>query len=101
MNIIHFNELGDSPRTSLQGKRWLVVEASQLERATGALMFSELEDVLVAVDHRGEEPVEGLWMRAVHLLLVDQNIDAASLQQQSGITKVIADSQGNIQQYLW
>jgi len=56
---------------------------------------------LVAVDHRGIVPVEGLWMRAVHLLLVDQNIDAATLQNQSGITKVIAETSGDIAQFLW
>tara|TARA_X000001036_G_scaffold175775_1_gene166355 strand:- start:20398 stop:20679 length:282 start_codon:yes stop_codon:yes gene_type:complete len=93
--------LGDAPRTSLQGKRWLIINSDQLDHATSALVFSELEDVLVAVDHRGTEPVVGLWMRAVHLLLVNQNIDAASLQQQSGITKVIAEDSENITQYLW
>ncbi|HJM55669.1 MAG TPA: hypothetical protein QGI72_05420 [Poseidonia sp.] len=101
MEIIHFSDLGQSPRQSLQGKRWLIISAEQLEQATGALMFSELEDILVAVDHRGIVPVEGLWMRAVHLLLVDQNIDAATLQNQSGITKVIAETSGDIAQFLW
>ena len=64
-------------------------------------MFSELEDVLVAVDHRDSTPEEGLWMRAVHLLLVDENTDAELLQQQSGITKVIAQNTDEITQFLW
>ena len=101
MEVIYFLELGDAPRASLQGKRWLIINGDQLEHATSALMFSELEDVLVAVDHRGDEPVEGLWMRAVHLLLVDENIDAVALRNQSGITKVISSDSENITQYLW
>lgn len=101
VQIIHFADLGESPRDALQGKRWLIVSAKELHQATGALMFSELEDVLVAVDHRGEDPVDGLWMRAVHLLLVDEKTNAVALQQQSGITKVIAQSTGDIEQHLW
>ena len=101
MKLINFADLGESPRDALQGKRWLIVSAKELHQATGALMFSELEDVLVAVDHRGVPPVDGLWMRAVHLLLVDENTDAEGLQQQSGITKVIAQNTGDIEQHLW
>ncbi|MDC0625889.1 hypothetical protein OAO46_01050 [Candidatus Poseidonia alphae] len=101
MEVIHFADLGESPRDALQGKRWLIVRAKELHQATGALMFSELEDVLVAVDHRGLPPVDGLWMRAVHLLLVDEETDAEGLQLQSGITKVIAQNTGGIEQYLW
>jgi hypothetical protein len=40
-------------------------------------------------------------MRAVHLLLVDEKTDASGLQQQSGITKVIAQNAGDIEQHLW
>lgn len=101
MQIIHFADLGESPRDALQGKRWLIVSAKELHQATGALMFSELEDVLVAVDHRGVIPEDGLWMRAVHLLLVDEKTDAVGLQQQSGITRVIAQNAGDIEQHLW
>ena len=83
MESILFSDLGDNPRSAMQGKRWLMLPAEELPHATAALAFSELEDVLVAVDHRGEMVEEGLWMRAVHLLLVsDQNV-AQSLQASS------------------
>ena len=100
MESILFSDLGDNPRSAMQGKRWLMLTAEELPHATAALAFSELEDVLVAVDHRGEVVEEGLWMRAVHLLLVsDQNM-AQSLQASSGITKVIATNEP-MQEHLW
>lgn len=100
MESILFSNLGDNPRSAMQGKRWLMLTAEELPHATAALAFSELEDVLVAVDHRGEVVEEGLWMRAVHLLLVsDQNI-AQSLQASSGITKVIATNEP-MEEHLW
>ena len=70
-----------------------MLKAIELPRATAALAFSELEDVLVAVDHRGVEVVEGLWMRATHLLLVSDVDEARALQESSGITKVFATDQ--------
>lgn len=100
MESILFSNLGDNPRSAMQGKRWLMLTAEELPHATAALAFSELEDVLVAVDHRGEVVEEGLWMRAVHLLLVsDQNM-AQSLQASSGITKVIATNEP-MEEHLW
>ena len=100
MESILFSDLGDNPRSAMQGKRWLMLTAEELPHATAALAFSELEDVLVAVDHRGGVVEEGLWMRAVHLLLVsDQNV-AQSLQASSGITKVIATNEP-MQEHLW
>ena len=100
MESILFSNLGDNPRSAMQGKRWLMLTAEELPHATAALAFSELEDVLVAVDHRGEAVEEGFWMRAVHLLLVsDQNI-AQSLQASSGITKVIATDEP-MEEHLW
>lgn len=100
MESILFSNLGDNPRSAMQGKRWLMLTAEELPHATAALAFSELEDVLVAVDHRGEVVEEGLWMRAVHLLLVsDQNM-AQSLQASSGITKVIATNDP-MEEHLW
>ena len=99
MNI-RFSELGEDIRADLQGKRWLLLSGQDLLNATAALAFSELEDVLVAVDHRGETVEEGLWMRAVHLLLVSNQNVAQSLQASSGITKVIATSEP-IEEHLW
>ena len=100
MESILFSNLGDNPRSAMQGKRWLVLTAEELPHATAALAFSELEDVLVAVDHRGETVEEGLWMRAVHLLLVSDQKIAQSLQASSGITKVIATN-GPMEEHLW
>ena len=74
----------------MQGQRWLVMTAHDLPKATAALAFSELEDVLVAVDHRGVEVEGGLWMRAVHLMLVSDHDEATALQASSGITQVVA-----------
>mgnify|MGYP005713845875 CR=1 FL=1 len=71
MMNIRFRELSEDVRTDLQGKRWLLLTGEDLPHATAALAFSELEDVLVAVDHRGSTVEIGLWMRATHLLLVD------------------------------
>ena len=89
LNTIHFDALSDDVRASLQGQRWLILRDEDLPHATAALAFSELEDVLVAVDHRSLPIVDGLWMRAVHLLLV-QNEDAEAIQLRSGITKVVS-----------
>ena len=100
MESILFSNLGADPRSAMQGKRWLMLTAEELPRATAALAFSELEDVLVAVDHRGEAVEEGLWMRAVHLLLVSDQNEAQFLQASSGITKVIATNEP-MEEHLW
>ncbi len=77
MNWIRFSDLGEDPRSAMQGQRWLVMSAHDLPHATAALAFSELEDVLVAVDHRGVQVEHGLWMRAVHLMVVSDTSHAA------------------------
>lgn len=100
MERILFSDLGANPRNAMQGKRWLLLTAEELPHATAALAFSELEDVLVAIDHRGETVEEGLWMRAVHLLLVSNQTEAQSLQASSGITKVIATTEP-MEEHLW
>ena len=68
--------------------------------ATAALAFSELEDVLVAVDHRGSPVEDGLWMRAVHLLVVDASEKTNQLQARTGITKVV-ETTGELLDLLW
>ena len=86
----------------MQGARWLILNASEIEQSTTLLMFTELEDILVAVDHRGSTPVDGLWQRAVHLILIDgDENDAQELSTKSGITKVVGDSNEDIRTYLW
>ncbi len=84
MMNIRFRELSEDVRTDLQGKRWLLLTGEDLPHATAALAFSELEDVLVAVDHRGSTVEIGLWMRATHLLLVDDEGQAEELRSTSG-----------------
>lgn len=100
MNVLHFNELGEDIRASLQGQRWLVMGGSDVPFATAALAFSELEDVLVAVDHRGSPVEDGLWMRAVHLLVVDASEKSNELQARTGITKVV-ETTGELLDLLW
>lgn len=100
MNVLHFSDLGEDIRASLQGQRWLVLHASKLTEATAALAFSELEDVLVAVDHREAALELGLWVRAVHLLVVDESMEVERLQRESGITRVIASALP-IEELLW
>jgi hypothetical protein len=100
MNIIHFAELGSDIRQDLQGKRWLLLTAADLPHATAALAFSELEDVLVAVDHRNASLEEGLWSRAVHLLMVDESLDPAEIRSKTGITKVVTGPEP-LEMHLW
>ncbi|MFZ8905913.1 MAG: hypothetical protein ACO2Y2_00990 [Poseidonia sp.] len=100
MNWIRFSDLGDDPRSAMQGQRWLIMTAQDLPKATAALAFSELEDVLVAVDHRDVKVEHGLWMRAVHLMVVSDSAKAAALQASSGITQVVA-SEAPIETHLW
>lgn len=100
MKVIHFHELNKEIRTQLIGCRWVVIQAIDLPSASAVLMLSELEDVLVAVDHRGKQISIGPWVRAVHLLLVDSDVDSEQVQQKTGITRVIA-SDSEIEHVLW
>ena len=101
VNVIWFEQLGEQPRTTMAGKRWLLLRARDLPMATKALMFSELEDVLVAVDHRGTAPAWGLWSRAVHVLIVDGGMDEEALRLESGVSKVVSDDQIKLVDCLW
>jgi len=102
LRVVTLDDLGDDVRASMSGARWLLLNAAQLEKSTSLLMFTELDDILVAVDHRGAVPQPGLWQRAVHLILIDgTNADAEEFRKNSGITKVVADSEEEIRTYLW
>ena len=95
-------DLGDAPREQMAGARWLVFTASEIPSSTTLLMFTELDDILVAVDHRGSQPPPGLWQRAVHCTLIDgSQSDADAFRRASGITKVITDATGDIRDHLW
>ena len=102
MKIIKFSELDGNPRKQLSGARWLILHHSEIQKATSILMFTELDGILVAVDHRGSEITDGLWQRAVHLMLVDTNPKhAEEFQRKSGITKVIHDPENDILLHCW
>ena len=101
MKILYFSELGDNLREEMSGARWLLMSSKDIQSATGAFMFAELDGILIAVDHRDEEITSGLWQRAVHLMLVSEQIDADEFAKKSGITKVIADDKGNLEDYIW
>ncbi len=101
MKILHFSDLSSNLREEMSGARWLLMSSQDLQYATGALMFAELDGILIAVDHRGEDIAPGLWQRAVHLMLVSEKIDADEFAKESGITKVIADDDANLEDFIW
>ena len=101
MKIVHFSELGDNVRVEMKGARWILLRQDEIQDALGALMFAELDGVLVAVDHRASIPDDGLWRRAVHLLLVSSDQDADEIRLKSGITKVVASDDTSLEEHLW
>jgi len=101
MKVVRFSNLGENVREAMQGARWILLHQDEIQHALSALMFAELDGVLVAVDHRKSTPDNGLWRRAVHLLLVSEQEDAEEIRQKSGITKVISSDNTALEDYLW
>ena len=101
MKIVRFSELGANVREAMKGARWILLHQDELKEALGALMFAELDGVLVAVDHRDSNPDDGLWRRAVHLLLVSSQQDAEDIRIKSGITKVVSSDNTILEDHLW
>jgi hypothetical protein len=102
MKILKFSELGDNPRQDLKGARWLLLHHSELSKATSILIFTELDGILVGIDHRGKEITDGVWQRAVHLLLIDESLqNPLEIQRKTGITKVIQDNKNRLQHHCW
>jgi len=101
MKIVHFSKLGTHVREEMKGARWILLHQDDLQDALGALMFAELDGVLVAVDHRDSNPDDGLWRRAVHLLLVSGDQNADEIRLKSGITKVVASDDSTLEEHLW
>ena len=101
MKIVHFSKLGAHVRDEMKGARWILLHQDDLQDALGALMFAELDGVLVAVDHRDSNPDDGLWRRAVHLLLVSSDQNADEIRLKSGITKVVATDDSTLEEHLW
>jgi hypothetical protein len=101
MKIVHFSELVSDVRDAMKGARWILLDQDDIKNALSALMFAELDGVLVAVDHRKSKPDDGLWRRAVHLLLVSSSEDAEQIRLKSGITKVISSDDAALEDHLW
>ena len=93
IRIAWFSELTGDLRTEMKGLRWLLLKAEDLPNATAALMFAELDGILIAIDHRGSEFNSGLFNRAIHLLLLDEPTEI------SGITSIV--SNGELEDHLW
>ena len=102
MRIVTLDDLKEDKRADVHGARWLILSASELEHSTSLLMFTELDDILVAVDHRGSIPADGIWQRAVHMILIDgSESEAEDFRRRSGITKVISNVTEDIRTFLW
>ena len=75
MKIVHFSQYQDSKDLSiLDGARWLLINHQDLHEAATVIFHSELLDILVGVDNRGAPIPDGLWQRAVHLILADSSL---------------------------
>ena len=101
MKVVRFSNLGENVREAMQGARWILLHQDEIQHALSALMFAELDGVLVAVDHRKSTPDNGLWRRAVHLLLVSGHEDAEEIRKKSGITRVISSDDAALEDHLW
>jgi hypothetical protein len=105
VKIVHFSEFQKVEDLAiLDGARWLLINHQDLDDAAAVIFHSELLDILVGVDHRGAKITDGLWQRAVHLILVDANFEQATeeeLCQRTGITKVIVDALDDIDSYCY
>ena len=88
-----FHEITGDLRTEMKGLRWLLIRKQDLEKATAAWMFAELDGTLIGVEHRGSQFISGIHNRAIHLLLVDDD------EGITGITKVVKD--GKLTDHLW
>jgi hypothetical protein len=103
MRTIHVDPANIPDREDLRGARWLVLPGANWATVRHLTMFAELDGALVAVDGRGQKLDLALDVqrRAVHLLLVDDVVEAARLQATTGITKVIAGHLGPVDDILW
>ncbi len=88
-----FHEIDGDLRSEMKGLRWLLIRQEDLDNATAAWMFAELDGTLIGVEHRGSKFVSGIHTRAIHLLLVDENDGI------TGITKVVTE--GELTDHLW
>ena len=103
MKTVHVNAEDPPSRAFIRDARWLVLQAADWGKVRHLTMFAELDGALVAIDARGANLDIGadVQRRAVHLLLVDDVIEASRLQATTGITKVVAGHAGAIDDLLW
>ncbi len=105
MKIVHFTEYQETQDLSiLNGARWLIINHEQLDAAATVIFHSELLDILVGIDHRGAKITDGLWQRAVHLILAESSLEQVSgeeLSRRTGITKVVLDAENSIENYCY
>ena len=88
-----FHEIEGDLRQEMKGLRWLLIRQEDLVKATSAWMFAELDGTLIGIDHRGVQFTSGIHIRAIHLLLVDDDTGI------TGITKVVTE--GELEGHLW
>jgi hypothetical protein len=91
VRIVTLDDLKEDKRADMQGARWLILSAGELEQSASLLMFTELDDILVAVDHRGSIPA----------VIDASESEAESFRRRSGITKVICNATEDIRTFLW
>ena len=105
MKVVKFSDYQQNNQLSvLDGARWLLITHQELSAAATILFHSELLDILVAVDFRGAKISDGLWKLSVHLILADSSFesdDETQIRKRTGITKVVLDGQGDLQDYCW
>lgn len=88
-------------RYDLSQHRWLIIQGNEMKDAQPALMLSELEDILVAVDLRGHQFIPGLWERATHLCILDSKENFEEIRSNSSISKLLQGDEINIIENLW
>jgi len=88
-------------RSDLSQHRWLIIQGNEMDDAQTALMLSELEDVLVAVDLRGHRFTSGIWERATHLCILDSKENLEEIQCNSSISKLLKGDDIDIIEELW
>lgn len=88
-------------RFDLSQHRWLIIQGSEMNDAQTALMLSELEDILVAVDLRGHQFIPGLWERATHLCILDSKDNLEEIQSKSSISQLLQGDEIDIIEKLW
>ncbi|MEK9696285.1 MAG: hypothetical protein VW270_11000 [Candidatus Poseidoniales archaeon] len=102
MMHIHFHQLSQHDmRFDLSQHRWLIIQGSEMNDAQTALMLSELEDILVAVDLRGHQFTPGLWERATHLCILDSKENLEEIQSKSSISQLLQGDEIDIIEKLW